>query len=102
MPRLAALSGRGLAHATDRDLYNFALAYAQGHQMGTPTGVVGAGTAIGAPRFATSARLELARQSGPDAFTRRRVLAASLARRTTEASRRRALNRILAGYGATV
>lgn len=103
----AALSGRRLARANDRDLYNFAIAYAQAHAMGTPTGV--AGTAAGPagapgllPTFPHSARLELGRQGPADAIMRRRALAASLARRTTESSRQRALNRILAGYGLGV
>lgn len=101
--KYAALSGRNLAGASDTDLYNFALNYAQAHGMGLPTGVVGAGAASGPSVFAPPARLELGRQSlANDALARRKLLAASLARRTTESSRRRALNRILAGYGATV
>lgn len=73
---------------------------ATGHTR-IPTGVTELpGTA---PAFATPARLELGRQSNPnDALARRRILAASLARRTTEASRQRALARIGAGYGWTV
>lgn len=107
MPQYAALHAKALARASDRDLYDFAIRYAQGHAMGTPTGI--AGTPAGGlaapgllPRFPNSARLELGRQSAPAALDRRKALAASLARRTTESSRRRALNRILAGYGLGV
>jgi hypothetical protein len=97
------LRGPRLARSSDTDLYNFALQYAQAHAFGTPTGVVGAGAAPGAaPGFASPARLELGKQSGLDALARRKKLALSLARRTTESSRKRVLNRILAGYGDTI
>ena len=99
----AALSGNRLANASDSDLYQFALNYAKAHAMGTPQGVVGTGAAPGAlPAFGRPVRLEVGRQSGEDAFGRRKALAASLARRTTESSRRRALERILAGYGSAL
>lgn len=100
--KYAVLSGRRLARASDSDLYNFAINYAQAHALGQPTGVIGAGAAVGPSAFAPSARLELGRQSTAGALVRRKALAQSLARRTTEASRQRALNRILAGYGLTV
>jgi hypothetical protein len=99
--RLAPIRGRALRDASDADLYNFALDYARGHQIGL-TGVQGAGAAIGAPAFAPAARLELGRQSDIDATARRRKLIASLARRRTESSRRRALARVTAGWGLTV
>lgn len=101
--RYAALQGSNLASASDTDLYQFALNYAQAHGL-TPGGVAGAGTAIGAPAFNPATRLELGRGQAfaNSALARRKTLAASLARRTTESSRKRALSRILAGYGATV
>jgi hypothetical protein len=105
--KYAVLSGKRLARASDADVYNFAVQYAQAHAMGTPAGVVGAGAAAapGVPtRFAPSARLELGRGQANQntALARRKALAASLARRTTEASRQRVLNRIMAGYGVQV
>jgi hypothetical protein len=99
--RYAALSGRGLAAASDPELYQFALNYAQAHAMGTPQGVAGAGTTLGLPAFAHPVRLELGRgqAAAATALERRKTLALSLARRTTESSRKRALQRILSGYG---
>lgn len=100
--RLAALSGQQIARASDQDLYTFALRYAQAHAL-NPTGVAGAGGGPGAaPSFNPAVRLELGRQSSAHALARRKALAASLANRTTEGSRRRALARLTAGYGITV
>lgn len=99
--RFAALQPRQVARASDRNLYDFAIRYAQAHGL-TPQGVVGAGAATGATAFNPAARLEVGRQSSDDALARRKALALSLARRTTEESRRRALARLGAGYGFTV
>lgn len=101
--KYSVLSGRNLARASDLDVYNFALRYAQAHAMGTPTGVVGAGAAAGPTTFARPARLELGLQSSAaTASPRRKRLIESLGHRTTEASRKRVAERILAGYGITL
>jgi hypothetical protein len=98
--RYGALQGNALASATDPQLYQFALNYAQAHAMGTPQGV-GPGVAGGLPSFGAPVRLELGggQTNARTALERRKILALSLAHRTTESSRRRAEQRLLSGYG---
>ena len=93
----AAIGGRQLGRLNDQQLAEYAQRYAQEHQFGpiqavgkaafTPGGGV---LDAGAGGAGQDVRLSL---------QRRRILAQSLANRTTESSRRRAAQRLMAGWG---